>query len=380
MKQTLKDNRIGIMSVVHEGRKPFGMQTYFFEDMVKSVPELEKDLFFFSPMECEDGKVIIKGYRFINHKWTDSIGTIPNIIYDRAFSKNEYQKTHIDEVRQALKNANKIILNPFGLADLLNNKIEFHKFLSKHNISTLGTYPGDLIKDEYIFDKIGISKIYLKPTFGSKGEGIFVIEKRKKDYLLFDNLGKKEAFIDYSILIETLLAEIDFLDNYFIQEEAKMHLFEGSPFDIRVLVQNFGNEYRVTGEAARIGQKHSITSNLNSGGNALPIEELSDFLDKNYMYSVEELRLNIEKLCLECSEVLRKEIGEFCEIGFDILITRDRGPIIIEGNAKPSRWVFVKIADYLKGIGKDNSYYLDRRKETVSVPIIYAVHLLNEAN
>ena len=123
--------------------------------------------------------------------------------------------------------------------------------------------------------------------------------------------------------------------------------------------------------------RNTITSNLNSGGTALPLEELADFFQKKYMYSIDNLHLDIDKLCLQCAEVIRNEIGNFCEIGFDILITKDRGPIIIEGNAKPSRWVFVKIADYLDSIGKDNSYYLDRRRETVRVPLKYALYLLD---
>ncbi len=376
MKKCANENQIGVMSVVHEGRKPFGMQTYFFEDMVKSIDLDKSKIFFFSPIDWRYGVIEVPGYNFIGNRWVKTKSTIPEIIYDRAFSKDEGQKLHMESFRNYLKESNRNILNPFELAELLNNKIEFHAFLQNHNIPTLCTFPFRAIKDSGFFDRIDASKVYVKPTFGSKGEGIFVIEKREETYLLFDHLGGVESFQDYLLLIAKLESEIQYQDRYFIQEEAKIELFEDSPFDIRVLVQNYGDDYIVTGKAVRIGKKFSMTSNLNSGGNAMPIEELDYFFHKEYMYSLEELHLNIEKLCLDCSEVLRREIGNFCEIGFDILITKDKGPIIIEGNAKPSRWVFVQIADYLESMGKNNSYYIDRRRETVSVPIIYASYLL----
>ena len=123
-----------------------------------------------------------------------------------------------------------------------------------------------------------------------------------------------------------------------------------------------------------------MTSNLNAGGSALPFAEMDEFFSEAYDRNAQSLEDEIDALCLHCAEVLKKEFGDFCEIGFDVLITKDLGPIIIEGNAKPSRWVFVKIADYLKEKGEDNSYYIDRRNETVSVPMKYAKYILKDLN
>jgi hypothetical protein len=371
-----KSNQIGVMSVVHEGRKPFGKQTYFFEDMCRSVENEDVEIFFFSPMNWKRGEKEVPGYYFVDNRWIAIQSAIPKIIYDRAFSNDEDQKAHLDRFRAYLKACGKSILNPLELADLLNNKVDFHRFLMKNNIPTLGTFPFTVLKNSKFFDTIGTSRVYVKPTFGSKGEGIFVIEKRENKYQLIDHLGAVELFKDYVLLREKLLLVVVFPDRYFVQEEAKIELLAERPFDIRVLVQNYGNDYKVTGMAVRAGLQKGITSNLNSGGDALPMEELDDFFISKYGYTQEVLRQKIEKLCLDCSEVLKRNVGDFCEIGFDILVTRDKGPIIIEGNAKPSRWVFVKMADYLENRGKDNSYYLERRKETVSVPMKYARYLI----
>ena len=140
MNPVVHDNRIGIMSVVHEGKRPFGMQTYFFEDMVKNAGLKEERYFFFSPLNWIKGEMQINGFRFINKKWIEVNETIPKIIYDRAFSKDTYQKKYIEKFRSFLDTSNFHILNPFKLADLLNDKVAFHNFMQNHNIATLDTF------------------------------------------------------------------------------------------------------------------------------------------------------------------------------------------------------------------------------------------------
>ena len=49
--------------------------------------------------------------------------------------------------------------------------------------------------------------------------------------------------------------------------------------------------------------------------------------------------------------------GSFIEIGYDILFTKNKGPVIIEGNAKPSRWIFNVISDYLISQNQSPNYY-----------------------
>ena len=373
----LKENQIGIMSVVHEGRPPFGLQTYFFEDMVKSVNIDPKVMFFFSLLEWEEGKERVSGFNFIDNKWVETEDKLPEIIYDRAFSKEEKDKHKLERIRNYLTSRKKKILNPLKLTNLLNDKVKFHEFLLSNKIATLQYFPFSKLTDVDFLENLNTKSVYVKPIYGSKGEGIYKIEKEDEEMFLLHHGNLVTPFDSYPPLLGLLLDEIPDQDRYFVQEEAQIQKHENAPFDIRVLVQNYGNEYAVTGKAVRIGRKYSITSNLNSGGYALPIEELEKFFHLNYEYSLKEIHEKIEDLCLSCCNVLKDEFGDFCEIGFDVLITKDRGPIILEANAKPSRWVFVKIADYLESIEKDNSYYLDRRKETVSVPMKYAEFLLS---
>ncbi|MDF1695440.1 MAG: YheC/YheD family protein [Saprospiraceae bacterium] len=367
------------MSVVHEGRPPFGMQTYFFEDMVKSMKKWEKNLFFFSPLTWSEGNPMIPGFQFINGVWVQANSTIPNLIYDRAFSSSVKQKHALNAFRNHLAITDKTLLNPFALANLLNDKVKFHSFLQEKSIATIGTYPYSCIKDPLFLDSIHTSQLYIKPTFGSKGKGIYRLDEKSDSLTLYDNLGKPREFSTYDEVLDYLDTIIVDKEGYFVQKAVQTALIDGAPFDIRVLVQNYGDKYEVTGKAVRIGKSASMTSNLNSGGSAMPLSELKDFFEIEYGYKIQRLDEQIEQLVLESTHFLEKEFGAFCEIGFDILISKKTGPLIIEGNAKPSRWVFVKIADYLSSIGKDNQYFLERRKETVSVPVKYGLFLHNNS-
>lgn len=284
------ESELGVMAVENEEYYPFGKQVFFFEDMLNSYPNRKFDVFFFSPLDWKKGKKV-NGFRYINGEWKKSKEKIPNIIYDRAFSKDEKQKEHIESCRKYLQQSERIILNPFELVSILNNKVEFHKLLIQNGIPTVDVIDFERVKKSEIFNEVKAKRIYIKPIYGSKGEGIFVIESNKGIFTLYDGLGNSKTYKSYQWLLKELLKNMDAPSGYYAQEEAKIIRHEQSPFDIRVLVQNYGNDYRVTGLGARIGVKNSMTSNLNAGGAALPLQDLEDFFKKHFDTDIAKIGL-----------------------------------------------------------------------------------------
>lgn len=365
--------QLGILAVENPEFFPFGKQTFFFEDMMKSYQEEDLNVLFFSPLDWDENDVV-SGYELINNEWKKVQGKIPKLIYDRAFSKTEENKQTIEKCRSWLSQKKKYILNPLDLANLLNDKIQFHQFLMEHKIPTLGTYQiqsNSITKQDLSFTN---KRIFLKPNFGSKGEGIYVIEKLDNGFNLIDRIGNSVFYKSLEKLNHYIKKEGLDLSRYFLQEEASLESFSNSPFDIRVLVQNYGNEHKITGKGVRIGQLNAVTANLNSGGKAIAIEKLSNFMISTFGRTIEDEIQNIEEICLKSSQLLESKFGAFVEIGYDILITHE-GPIIIEANAKPSRWLFNVIADDKISRGESAEKFLELRKETVKVPLIYASFL-----
>jgi len=166
-------------------------------------------------------------------------------------------------------------------------------------------------------------------------------------------------------------------DDFIVQEAAQIIPYQKRTWDIRCLVQNQNiNDYQAMGMGVRIGANNNITSNINSGGDARGVEHLEDFFLNEYNLSINEVKEKTQELCLQATQQLHKTFGSFLEIGFDILWTADKGAIILEANARPSRWSFVKIADYLRNLGEDASPYLNLRKQVTKTPLVYTQKLL----
>lgn len=364
---------LGIAAVEQNDFFPFGKQTFYFEDMINSASDLDVDTFVFSPLDWNSDNNEVEGYCFKVGKWSKTKVPFPKIIYDRAFAKSIEDKTKIDEFRKFLKHNKIPVLNPVDYADLLNHKIEFHKFLIENGLQTLEAMPVNYILSKYFLEAVKQSKeFYLKPTFGTGGFGIHFISMQEKLFTLKNHTNTStETFETIPQLFDFISKSID-IKEYFVQPKAEIVYYNESPFDIRVIIQNYGiSDYRVTGMGVRIGKQKSFVSNLNSGGSALPLEALSDYYQTYFSKDIFKEIENISTICLECCKALDKTFGNFLEIGFDILLTKDKGAIILEGNSKPSRWIFNVLAEYYKGNPEQVEKYKKLRRETVRVPLLF---------
>ena len=213
--------------------------------------------------------------------------------------------------------------------------------------------------------------IYIKPLNGSRGRNISIIKKENNKYNLFFN--SKKNLIKRKEILFYLKKKFD-KNLFFIQKKAKTFEFSNSPFDIRVLIQNKGNNnYALTGMAVRKGKKNHWISNLDAGGKALRLEEINFLVKKEMNKNIYFIKKEIENICLKTCELLHSKYGDFSEIAFDILLTKDLGIIILEGNSKPARWIFNSIAFDLKDEFLKKKYF-NLRKKSVRLPLIFAMN------
>lgn len=365
---------LGIAAVEQDDYFPFGKQTFYFEDMVRTSADLPVDLFFFSPLSWERDCRQVQGFIFKDGAWRESSAPFPEIIYDRSFVQSKEGKQKLEEFRNNHKELQTPFLNPVDLANLLNNKVEFHQFLTEKGFPTLPAFPVRDILSEKFLDAIEYGKgFFLKPIFGTGGFGIFDIEKQHDIYLLINHTNtKRESFNSLDELFRHI-SDLLNIGEYFIQEKAELSAINNCPFDIRVIVQNSGRrDYQVTGSGVRIGKESSLVSNLNSGGTAIAVEELVDHYMQHFGKDITSEIGKMNDICLECSEALHHEYGNFLEIGYDILLTNNKGPIIIEANTRPSRWIFNAIADKCKGRPGLEQKYRNLRFSTVRTPVLFA--------
>jgi len=360
--------KLGIAAIEQSEWPPFGKQRFFFEDMVNSTTDLEIDFFFFSPVVNFQVLKSIEGWKYINKNWIKATESIPYLIYDRSFSGNENEKIEINNFRNKIKENNFKVLNPVELGFLLDDKTAFHDFLDHANIPTL-----NYLKDFEIesFDFALHQEYYLKPRKGSGGLGIYVLKKQANGIILKNHLNEQIAiFEDKYGYIKFLKEQID-LKSYFVQPKAQIIPIDQKLYDIRVLVQNDGDDcYNITGMGVRIGQQLSNVSNLMAGGTAWEIENMEDHLDQQFNISLSEFTYQLKNISLNCCKELHEQFGSFAEIGLDFLMTKDRGLLIMEGNCRPSRWIFNVLAD---NYPDKKDYYKSIRMKSVRFPAEYAI-------
>jgi glutathione synthase/RimK-type ligase-like ATP-grasp enzyme len=363
---------LGIAALEQPDWPPYGKQRFFFEDMVNAAADLALNFFFFSPFDIYKNE--IEGWVFNNGSWQRQKQKRPDFIYDRAFSALKTERKELVNFRQFLKEESLKVLNPVDMALLCDNKVAFHQFLQTHKIPTLDVLPFEALSLDKNFEKQHC--YFIKPLSGSGGLGIYVVHKTNGTFVLNNHLNDQTKIFEslpqlYDYLIENINST-----HYFIQPKAKIFDFEKAAIDLRVLVQNLGgSNYQISGMAIRQGQQSSNVSNLQSGGTALAFYELNDWIEEVLHFSADGLLEQVKTISFDCCQIIEGAYGAFAEIGLDFLLTTE-GAIVMEGNARPSRWVFNVLADRFIDQPDKNTHYKNQRKESVRIPGIYAAALL----
>ena len=359
---------LGITAIEQPDFPPYGKQRFFFEDMVNAASDLELNFFFFSPFDIYKNE--IEGWVFENGNWQRQKQKRPDLIYDRAFSALETERLELANFRQFLKEESLKVLNPVDMALLCDNKVAFHQFLQKHKIPTLEVLPFESLCTEHIFEKQHC--YFIKPLSGSGGLGIFVVHKTNGAFVLNNHLNDETKIFESLPQLNDYLIENINPTQYFIQPKAKIFDFENAPIDLRVLIQNHGSSnYQISGMALRQGQAGSNVSNLQSGGTALAFEEIAEWLEEVLHFSTSSISEQVKKISFDTCMAIDQKFGEFAEIGLDFLLSTE-GPIVMEGNARPSRWVFNVLADRYEEDSEKSLFYKSQRALSVKMPAIFA--------
>ncbi|KYC42681.1 hypothetical protein WA1_15170 [Scytonema hofmannii PCC 7110] len=366
---------IGVVAREYNGNTArFGAQTTFLEDMVRESQNLPIELVVFSPYTWQPGGFEINGYSFRDGDWIANRQTMPNLLYYRFISRTN-EKRYIKDFQCFLRQNNFDLLSPFELVYLLQNKIRFYNFLIENHIPTIQSV---LIKDaseEVVESFLTYSNcIYIKPIWGQRGKGIAIVKQRECNQDSLDLMTESCTKIPRKDLLETLKTKFN-LNYFLLQPKAKVVELDSSHFDVRIIVQNSGNaNYQVTGMGVRIGSKKSWITNISGDAKAVSIYELREFYQKNYGKSIDSEIVIITDICLECCHKLHAKFGNFAEIGFDILLTLDKGPVVLEANSQPGRKIFKAIASLYEENSAEFLRYKELRRTSIRLPLIFALN------
>ncbi len=339
----------------------------YFEQLSEVAAQDHLTVFLFSPVWINWDERNTYGF-FFNSKekeWNSGTFPIPSFIYDRCFytNRNHYNKyhTYVDRIR---KDKSIMFLNT-----PLSGKWQMHQLLSKHKEIESYLPRTELYSDfnqiiDWFYD---CDTLFLKPTNGTHGLGIFRIRKKQEEaYIIQGRTSPKRPPIHKTLNKNSLHLYINSLlqnKRYILQQALDLTTHEGDVFDIRVLVQKERSEdWKTTGSAVRLGLNGSITSNLHSGGKAM---NLIPFLQKEYPTdTAQSIQSQIEYIVNRLPHFIEAYHGRLCEIGLDLGVDRSGKVWLLEANSKPGRRVF------------DLTNSTKSKLKSISRPIVYAQYLM----
>ncbi|GAA5483484.1 alpha-L-glutamate ligase-like protein [Haloferula sargassicola] len=244
--------------------------------------------------------------------------------------------------------------NPRRLYDLVDNKVRTKSLATARGISVPETYgvvanPGDVRAFERMLD--GRESFVIKPTRGSGGKGVLVVAGRE-DGLYYKPSGSRLTAGDVRHHLQNILAGLYSLGGkrdtalveYKVTAEPTMTSisFQGAP-DIRIVLFH---GYPVLAMLRASTRESDGRSNLHQGALGIGVDICSGRtvhavhhgrpIDKHPDLKVPVVGVQVPEwdrildIAVTCYEMTG--LGY---LGVDLMIDQDRGPLMIEVNARP---------------------------------------------
>ncbi|AMA73990.1 YheC/YheD family protein [Aneurinibacillus thermoaerophilus] len=322
------------------------------------------ELVVYSPADICEEKNIVRGFAYDKKekKWEAKKTRTPDIVYDR-FSN---MTPEIFKKYAAYRNKSRLVY----LNSRFAHKWNAHQFFSGHSDiaphlpETMRVQQGALGK---LIRKYPV--LYAKPVNGSGGKGIIRIQRKHE---IFEMVGRDKTGCIIRNTIRSLPAAERYLllwcqrqgRTFILQQGLDLALLPGFICDSRVLVQkNEVGQWIITGIVGKQSPQQLITSNLQSGGRAVPIKNLLTL--RFSPEETESILQGIKQVSLLLPQHIESKFGSFIEFGIDIGIDTKGQIWIIEVNTKPNRELF-----RLAGL-------IETYKKAVEMPIRAAIHQIS---
>ncbi len=352
---------VGIMSVRRPGIRPFAEGGYFCE-LMAAGRRLGLRVIAFSPLDIDWSRRQVYGFTY--HRgigWRSAYYPIPTVIYDRLFpGKGSWQAYWRAAGR--LRRLRRVRFMGKGL----HGKWQMYRIVRRDE--QLSRYLPETHR-AYNFSVIAAmlhkySVIFLKPMFGSGGTGIIRVSRSRTGYIVRGKHGTGRYKLNVPSVAGLRVALSGINSRYLVQQGLKLNYLHGSTYDVRVIAQKNGQgKWQVSGMAARIGRKGSITSNLHTGGIARTVESI---VKQCFPEQADQIIEQINEMAIGIADLMDRKAGPVCDLGLDLGIDVTGRIWLIEVNSKPGRKVFRWTRDRAA------------RRRSVQTPMEYARFLLEQ--
>ncbi|MFB9328701.1 YheC/YheD family protein [Paenibacillus aurantiacus] len=182
--------------------------------------------------------------------------------------------------------------------------------------------------------------VYIKPDFGTCGNGVMRVNKVKAGYRY--QLGRKiKNYSAIGPMYAAILKDTK-QKRYLVQRGIHLLPYNGRPFDLRVMVQlSPKKQWETTGIVGRIAAKGKIVTNYHNGGEVVTAERLL----APHTKKIQEKLQSLTKLGEITGQAMRQSFPHVYKIGLDIAMESGLKPWILEVNTNPDPYIFLKHPD-----------------------------------
>jgi len=330
---------IGVLTNITSGNAPFGTKTGFIRQVIgtgasRSFPVA------FSPRDVnwQMGTV----HALIPREgggWTRKTVPLPDVVYNRLSSRKAEKSAGMEGfkerfIRRGIPLFNWSFFDKWDVYKMLDGDDAF-KFVPESRINPSPEQIREML-DKHKF-------IYLKPTAGSLGIGIYrVTYNPKRGYFVRYRKGGRNVLLRYNKfegLVGMLGAERGRLQNYVAQQGIRLIEIDGCPIDFRFhMTKNGTNQWVVAAIGAKKAGKGSVTTHIRTGGQLMTPEQV---LRQLYGARAESVLTSAKETAVTLAEAIENNYSHLLgELGFDIGIDQNEKIWMFEANAKPGRSIF----------------------------------------
>ncbi|MEF3306501.1 YheC/YheD family endospore coat-associated protein [Paenibacillus sp. GYB003] len=319
--------------------RPFGSRSGLIRDYMR--PGHKKSFVFaFVPSDVDWTANTVVGYFMSEGGWTRKTVPLPDVVYNRLSSRKAEKTSSVEHfkerfVRRGIPLFNWSFFDKSDVYNLLDGDKEAFKHVPESHLNPTPERVRDMLEKHRF--------VYLKPTGGSLGIGIYrVTYHPKRGYFVrFRRNGKNVLyrFQHFSGLMNLLNARSGRLRNYVVQQGIRLIEIDSCPIDFRFhLHKNGHNEWVVAGIGAKKAGKGSVTTHVKNGGQVMTPEQV---LDRVFGSKADAILQNSKQTAIKLAESIEKNSRHLLgELGFDIGIDQNEQVWMFEANSKPGRSIF----------------------------------------
>ncbi|MCH5584331.1 YheC/YheD family protein [Shimazuella sp. AN120528] len=321
-----------------DSRTPFAGNHKNFADLIQMGRQLGITVYVLTPKGIRAGKPFVNGYLLQKSKprpqFQQKLLPFPSVVYNRIPYRNEERSNEVIQAIKHLKQKKVPIFNPYFF-----NKWSLYKDLSATPCQTHLPATAKLTDyTSFLQMMLQHTSLILKPIEGKAGIGMMKVEGNGPYTLTYQTKMQKQRLnISKLPQVYEQIKKRTKSRPYVLQQAIELATYQGSPFDIRMLVQKDGTaDWKISGIGVRIAGQRAISTHVPMGGR---IESLERVLVNTFPQQKKTLQQRLEQLGISFAKEIEEKTGKTLgEMSMDIGIDKFGKLWFFEANAKPQKF------------------------------------------